>query len=105
MPFFFPQSWTTINAQHLAYASVEFEPDTTRHCFEPLSILPDFEDKVTISGLGEFPKFECMWHQRPILTPTGFLLQTVKNLQLIDRAACRKPIFKLPAINLRDIVF
>jgi len=40
-----PHSRTTIIAQHCAYASVEVEPDITRHCFEPLSILSDFEDK------------------------------------------------------------
>jgi len=38
-----PQSRTTIIAQHRAYASVKVEPDITRHCFEPLSNLSDFE--------------------------------------------------------------
>jgi len=44
---------------------------------EPLSILSDFEDKVTILLL--FPKLKYMWQkvgQRPNFSPTGFLLHT-----------------------------
>src|SRR6218665_324962 len=64
--------------------------------FEPLSILSDFENKsqnhfqnLNVSGKNWVRDQFCH-------------LQTAKKLQLIDGATCRKLLFKLPYMNLRD---
>ena len=70
--------------------------------FEPLSILSDFEDKsqyyfpnINVSGKNLVREQFC--HQLDF-----FDLQTVKKLQLIDSAACRKLRLKLAKMKLID---
>ena len=94
--FLFSQSRTTIIAQHRVYASVEVKPDYYTTLF-----LSDFKDKsqyyfpnLNVSGKKLIREQFC--HQLDF-----FDLQTVKELQLIDIAACRLR-FKLAETNLMD---
>jgi len=69
----FPQSRTTIIAQHRAYASVEVEPGSYTTLF--LSLCQFYLISKTVF----VPKFRCIWQklgQRAILPPTGFLWLT-----------------------------
>ena len=67
------KTWTTIIAQHWAYAYVEVEPDITKHF---LSLCLFYLISKTSHNKLLFPKFKCLWQklcQRAILSPTGFL--------------------------------
>ena len=72
-----------------------------RHCFEPLGILSDFEDKSKYY----FPNLDVsgrLWVREQFCRQLEFFdLQIAKKLQLIDSAACRLQ-FKLAEMNLID---
>ena len=72
----FPQSRTTIIAQHRALIPLlKLSQIITRHCFWSFVNFIWFQRKVTVL----FPKFRCLWQilgQRAILPPTGFLWPT-----------------------------